>query len=201
MMYARVVSLQFRPGFLDGFLTVYQERAVPDLLQRRGFDGALVLTAADTHTGMLLSLWDTQEDVRKSHSHSQRIVSAILLPFLAQTPALEAYDVCVQSGHYMGGTAARILTLPIVGEQLDDALAIYNQELLPELKRQAGFQGVFWLADRAAGTGYGLSLWTSPETMRAADASGAFFPSAAEKLASFFRQPPVVTYYTVSNQL
>ena len=34
-MYARVVSLQFRPGFLDGFLTVYQEHAVPDLLQRR----------------------------------------------------------------------------------------------------------------------------------------------------------------------
>jgi len=94
-----------------------------------------------------------------------------------------------------------MLTLPIAGQQLDDALALYTQELLPELKRQAGFQGVFWLADRVAGTGYGLSLWTSPETMRAADAPGAFFPSAAEKLAAFFRQAPAVTYYTVSNQL
>ena len=200
-MYARVVPLQFRPGFLDSFLSVYQEHAVPDLLQRRGFGGALVLTDADTHAGMLLSLWDSQEDVRKSQSHSQRILSAILLPFLAQAPTLEAYEVCVESGQYIGGTVARILSLPIAGEQLDAALAIYTQELLPELKRQAGFQGVFWLADRAAGTGYGLSVWTSPETMRAADASGAFFPSAAEKLASFFRQPPAVRYYTVSHQL
>ena len=200
-MYARVVPLQFRPDFRDGFLSVYQEHAIPDLLQRRGFGGALVLTDADTHTGMLFSLWDKQEDLRKLQSSSQRILSAMLLPFLAQTPTLEAYDVCVQSGQYVGGTAARILTLPIAGERLDDALAIYNQELLPELKRQTGFQGVFWLADRVAGTGYGLSLWTTPETMRAADASGGFFPSAAEKLASFFRQPPAVTYYTVSNQL
>lgn len=201
MMYARVIPLQFRPDFLDSFLHVYQEHAVPDLLQRRGFGGALVLIDAETHTGMLFSLWDTQEDMRKSQPDSQRILSAILLPFLAHTPVLEAHAVCVQAGQYIGGTAARILTLPIAGDQLDGALDIYNQELLPELKRQAGFQGVFWLADRAAGTGYGLSLWTSPETMRAADAPGAFFPSAAQKLASFFRQPPVVTYYTVSHQL
>lgn len=201
MMYARVVPLQFRPDFREGFLRVYQEHAIPDLMQRRGFGGALVLTNADTHTGMLLSLWDSHADVCKSQSPSQRILSAMLLPFLAQTPTLEAFEVCVHSGQYVGGTAARILTLPIAGEQLNDALAIYNQELLPELKRQTGFQGVFWLADREAGTGYGVSLWTTPENMRAADVSGGLFPGAAEKLRSFFRQPPAVTYYAVSSQL
>ena len=200
-MYALVVPLQFRPGFREGFLRVYQGHAVPDLLQRRGFGGALVLTEADRDTGVLLSLWDSQTDVLKSQSHSRRILSAMLLPFLAQTPALEVFEVCVQSGQYVGGTAARILTLPVAGEQLDDVLAIYHRELLPELKRQKGFQGVFWLADRVAGTGYGVTMWTTPDTMRAADASGGFFPSAAAKLALFFRQPPAVRYYTVSSQL
>jgi hypothetical protein len=109
--------------------------------------------------------------------------------------------VCVQAGQYIGGKAARALTLPIAGEQLDEALAMYNESVLPELKQQPGFQGVFWFADRSAGNGLGLSLWTSAEAMRAADEPGEFFPNAAGTLAVFFQAQPVVEYYTVSHQL
>ena len=200
-MHARIIPVQLRAELLDDFLTVYQKTAVPDLLQRRGFAGGLVLSDAETNTGMIVTLWDSQEDLARSKSHSQRILSAMLLPFLAQPPVMASYEICVQAGHYIGGKVARSLTLPVAGEQLDEALAIYTDSLLPELKRLPGFQGVFWLADRAAGSGLGLTLWTNPEAMRAADAEHGFFPAAAAKLATFFQAVPVMNYYTVSLQL
>jgi hypothetical protein len=200
-MYARVIPLQLKPNYMDDFLTVYQKSAVPDLLQRRGFGGALVLTDVESQRGLLLSLWEQPDDLRRSQPHSQRIVSAMLLPFLAQPPTPAHYEVCVYAGQYIGGRAARTLSLPIAGEKLDGALAVYSESLLPELKQQAGFQGVFWFADRRAGSGLGLTLWTSPEAMRAADGPGAFFPRAAQTLAAFFQAPPVRGYYTVSSQL
>lgn len=200
-MYARIIPVQLRAGFVDDFLTVYQKTAGPDLLQRRGFAGGLVLWETENNTGLLVTLWDSQEDVVRSKSSSQRILSAMLLPFLAQPPVMTGYEVCVQAGQYIGGKVARVLSLPVAGAQLDEALAIYTEALLPELKRLPGFQGVLSLADRAAGTGLGLTLWTSPETMHAADAEHGFFPAAAARLAPFFHAAPVRNYYTVSLQL
>ena len=204
-MYARVIPLRFKPDHiddsLDDFLAVYRKSAVPDLLQRRGFSGGLVLTDAASQRGLLVSLWERRDDLRRSQPHSQRIVSAMLLPFLSQPPTPDLYEVCAQAGHALGGRVARTLSLPVAGDTLDQALEVYTEVLLPELKQQPGFQGVLWFADRQAGSGLGLSLWTSAEAMRAADEPGAFFPRAAQALAAFFQAPPVRDYYTVSVQL
>lgn len=200
-MYARVIPLHFKPDSMDDFLTVYQKSAVPELLKRRGFGGALALTDGASQRGLLVSLWEGPDELRRSQPPSQRILSAMLLPFLARPPTPVHYEVCVEAGRHIGGRVARTLSLPIAGTRLDEALAVYTETLLPELKRQAGFQGVLCLADRQAGSGLGLSLWTSAEAMRAADEPGAFFPRAAQALAAFFQVPPERGYYTVSSQL
>ncbi len=69
-MYARVIPLRFKPNYIDDFLTVYQKVAVPDLLQRRGLGGALVLTDVESQRGLLLSLWEQGDDLRHSQPHS-----------------------------------------------------------------------------------------------------------------------------------
>ncbi len=187
-MYARVIPLHFKPDSIDDFLTVYQKSAVPELLKRRGFGGALALTDGASQRGLLVSLWEGPDELRRSQPPSQRILSAMLLPFLARPPTPVHYEVCVEAGRHIGGRVARTLSLPIAGTRLDEALAVYTETLLPELKRQAG-------------SGLGLSLWTSAEAMRAADEPGAFFPRAAQALAAFFQVPPERGYYTVSSQL
>ena len=187
-MYARVIPLHFKPDSMDDFLTVYQKSAVPELLKRRGFGGALALTDGASQRGLLVSLWEGPDELRRSQPPSQRILSAMLLPFLARPPTPVHYEVCIEAGRHIGGRVARTLSLPIAGTRLDEALAVYTETLLPELKRQAG-------------SGLGLSLWTSAEAMRAADEPGAFFPRAAQALAAFFQVPPERGYYTVSSQL
>ena len=65
----------------------------------------------------------------------------MLLPFLTAHPQPEHYEVLVRAGQHIGGLFARMITLPVPGEQLDPARAIYEQEYLPVPQAAARFSG------------------------------------------------------------
>ena len=94
-----------------------------------------------------------------------------------------------------------MITLPVPEAQLEPARTVYEQEYLPVLRQQPGFQGVLWLANRAHGSGRGLSFWTSREQMQAADRENEFFPRVLSRLAEYFSAPTERGYYAVSVQM
>ena len=199
-MHVRVVRVQYKPGLLNDFVSVYRQAAMPALIQEQGFSGILVLSNARTNAGFLLTLWNSEAALERSELSSRKAVASMLLPFLTHNPQLEHYEVLVRAGQYVGGLAARVITLPVPQEYVDPALAIYEEEYLPLLKQQPGFQGVIWLADQSQGTGLGVSLWTSLEQMQAADQVGGFFPDVLSRLAAYFAAPAVMGYYDINVQ-
>lgn len=200
-MHARVVPVQCRPGLLNDFLSVCRKAAMPPLVQEQGFSGALAVSDAATLQGFLMTLWNSEAALERSELSSRKDVAAILLPFLTHNPQLEHYEVLVRAGQHVGGLAARVITLPVPQEHVDPALAIYEEEYLPLLKQQPGFQGVMWLANRSQGTGLGVSLWTSREQMQAADQAGGFFPDVLSRLAAYFSAPTEMGYYDINVQI
>ena len=200
-MHVRVVRVQYKPGLLNDFVSVYRQAAMPALIQEQGFSGILVLSNARTNAGFLLTLWNSEAALERSELSSRKAVASMLLPFLTHNPQLEHYEVLVRAGQYVGGLAARVITLPVPQEYVDPALAIYEEEYLPLLKQQPGFQGVIWLADQSQGTGLGVSLWTSLEQMQAADQVGGFFPDVLSRLAAYFAAPAVMGYYDINVQV
>ena len=199
-MHVRVVRVQYKPGLLNDFLSVYRQAAMPALIQEQGFSGILVLSNAQTNAGLILTLWNSEAALERSELSSRKAVASMLLPFLTHNPQLGHYEVLVRAGQYVGGLAARVITLPVPREHVDPALAIYEEEYLPLLKQQPGFQGVIWLADQSQGTGLGVSLWTSLEQMQAADQVGGFFPDVLSRLAAYFAAPAVMGYYDINVQ-
>ncbi len=200
-MHARVIPVHYRPGLLTDFLAVYRKAVAPPLVQEPGFSGTLVLSDPETQTGCIVTVWNSAAALARSEWQSRKAVAAMLLPFLTSHPQPERYEVLVRAGQYIGGRFARMITLPVPGEQLDSARAIYEEEYLPVLRQQAGFQGVLWLANRAHGSGRGLSFWTSREQMQAADREHEIFPRVLSRLAQYFSAPPERGYYAVSVQM
>lgn len=200
-MHARVIPIQCRPGLLTDFLSVYRSAVVPPLVREPGFSGTLVLSDPEVHTGFILTLWNSAAAMARSELKSRKAVAAMLLPFLTAHPQPEQYEVLVRAGQHIGGLFARMITLPVPGEQLAPARAIYEEEYLPALKRQPGFQGVLWLANRSHGSGRGLSFWTSQEQMQAADRENEIFPRVLSRLAEYFSAPTERGYYAVSVQM
>ncbi len=199
-MYARVVRVQYEPGLLNDFVSVYRQAAMPALIQEQGFSGILVVSNAQTHAGFIVTLWNSEAALERSELSSRKTVASMLLPFLTHNPQLEQYEVLVRAGQHVGGLAVRVITLPVPQEHVDPALAIYEEEYLPLLKQQPGFQGVMWLADRAQGTGLGVSLWKSREQMQAADQVGGFFADVLSRLAAYFSAPTEMGYYDINVQ-
>ena len=200
-MYARVIPIQCKSGLLTDFLSVYRNTVMPPLVREPGFSGTLVLSDPEAHTGFTITLWNSATALDRSEPKSRRAVAAMLLPFLTAHPQPEHYEVLVRAGQHIGGLFARMITLPVLGEQLDPARAIYEQEYLPVLRQQPGFHGVMWLANRSHGSGRGLSFWTSKEQMQAADRENEIFPRVLSRLAEYFSAPTERGYYAVSVQM
>ena len=97
-MYARVMSAQVDPDQLDRLIKIVCESSLNDSRQHRGFRGAYGLVDRSNGHGMLITLWDTAEDLEDVEA------SGILGNALAGVmscldgPAIrETYEVAIES--------------------------------------------------------------------------------------------------------
>lgn len=92
---------------------------------------------------------------------------------------------------------ARVTQLEIdpVRISIEDALAAYKSEVVPELERQHGYAGSLALVT-PEGKGLTVSFWSTRDE---ADASNenAFYTGVLSKFVTFFRSPPGRERYEV----
>ncbi|HEV2461941.1 MAG TPA: antibiotic biosynthesis monooxygenase [Ktedonobacterales bacterium] len=92
---------------------------------------------------------------------------------------------------------ARITTVQLRPETVDASIALYQGEIVPVIKAQSGFQGVYLFTDRATGNGVSLTLWASEADAQAYETSGTYRQLVA-KLAPNFASAPTLATYDVS---
>ncbi len=78
---------------------------------------------------------------------------------------------------------------------LDFAVERFREAVLPELRVQPGYEGVYVLVT-PEGRGLVLSLWTSEEAAEAGLRSG-FYAAQLDKFVTIFRAPPGRESYEV----
>jgi heme-degrading monooxygenase HmoA len=89
-------------------------------------------------------------------------------------------------------TALEIDTLRV---GVDDAVELFREAVLPELREQPGFEGVVVLATRE-GKGLLLSFWTTAE-QAASDQETGFYADVIERFVTLYRSPPGRESYEV----
>lgn len=95
-MYARVVTVQIRPGKLAGAVHIYRDVVAPALAGLHGFAGGRLLTDAATGKGLMLTLWESEADLRALEASGwfQEEV-ARFQAVLGAPPSREDYEVSV----------------------------------------------------------------------------------------------------------
>jgi hypothetical protein len=68
---------------------------------------------------------------------------------------------------------ARVTTFEGPSEQVEAAMAIFRDEVIPWLKDATGFRGWIVLVDRERERTMGLTFWATEEAMKDEDTSGA----------------------------
>ena len=83
---------------------------------------------------------------------------------------------------------ATLFEIDTVRLDLDAAVERFGDSVLPELREQPGFEGVYVLAT-SEGKGLVLSLWDSAEDADTALRQG-FYAAQIDKFVTVFRAPP-----------
>ena len=91
---------------------------------------------------------------------------------------------------------ARILRIQTAVDQIDAAVMLFEESVVPLCKNQNGFKGAEYLADRKTGSGLLITLWETEEDMLASERSR-FFQEQVAKFIGFFTAPPIRESYEV----
>lgn len=93
---------------------------------------------------------------------------------------------------------ARVTLLEIDTERVTvaDALQTYESEVLPEVRRQSGYAGVYVLST-PEGKGLVMTLW-STEEQASADGRAGFYEDVLARFVTVFRAPPGRERYEVA---
>jgi hypothetical protein len=86
-----------------------------------------------------------------------------------------------------------LLEVDTMRVSMEDALAVFQEEVHPRLAELEGYEGVLVLTT-AEGKGMLVSFW---ESEAAADASASFAGGELERLVTLFRSPPGREHYEV----
>ncbi|HEY7034711.1 MAG TPA: antibiotic biosynthesis monooxygenase [Thermomicrobiales bacterium] len=92
---------------------------------------------------------------------------------------------------------ARVATVQVRVEKLDDAIEIYREGVVSALREQPGFQGVELLVNRETGHGISITRWASEADQLASEASG-FYRQQVARFRGLFDAMPVREVYEVA---
>ena len=96
-MYARVSTAEVQPGRLDEVIDISRDSVLPAARQQRGFKSGLWLTDRDANKIMIVSLWESREDMEAGEqSGYYREQIGKFGGMLAGDVVREAYEVSVQ---------------------------------------------------------------------------------------------------------
>ncbi|MCP4418193.1 MAG: hypothetical protein GY805_16345 [Chloroflexi bacterium] len=96
-MYARIITVQAKPGTMSEAVSVYESSIVPAMQAQAGFKGTTFLVNAAGDTAISISLWETEADMQAGEASGYlQAQFAKIAPFFAAPPTNEHYEVRVQ---------------------------------------------------------------------------------------------------------
>jgi heme-degrading monooxygenase HmoA len=82
-------------------------------------------------------------------------------------------------------------------ERTAENIRMFRERMVPAVRRQPGFRGIYLLVDRESGKGGSVSLWETAENARALDAAVAAERAEAVR-STGISSTPVAEYYEVA---
>ncbi|MBB5018510.1 heme-degrading monooxygenase HmoA [Chitinivorax tropicus] len=85
---------------------------------------------------------------------------------------------------------SRVMHIQSKPGRLAEITSLFQDSVLPALRRQEGFVSTLLLTDPATGKGMSITIWQSEEALKASSSSG-FLMEQIRKVAPLLETPPV----------
>jgi heme-degrading monooxygenase HmoA len=164
-MYVRLLNFSGVKD-IDGGVSFLREQAVPVVRQQKGFRG--MTASVDRSAGVVgvLSLWESPEDREASfgalatlRQQGEGVMAA---------PEVENYEETVMEAATppRPGVSLMVTRISMDPTRVDDNVAQFKSEVVPQMKEQPGFQAVRQLINRETGQGAVGTVWADQMSMQ-----------------------------------
>ncbi len=92
---------------------------------------------------------------------------------------------------------ARVAFFDVKPGKREEAIKLFKDIVVPEAKKQKGFQGGLVLTNPDTGKGISIGLWETEADMTATEKSG-FYQQWVAKFTDVFAIPPFMEHYEVN---
>jgi len=93
---------------------------------------------------------------------------------------------------------ARVVTVHIQPDRLDEVISIFRDSISPAAKQQPGQKGGYFLTDRKTGKAMSIAFWETEADMVAGEAGSTYLQEQVAMVASAFTAAPITEHYEVS---
>ena len=94
----------------------------------------------------------------------------------------------------------RMITTRIKPGGMEGAIAIYEEQIVPVLRKQPGFRGATLLVNEETATAVSMTCWATREQLLASEASG-HLQDALSEMALYLNSTPLNDHYTIRLQV
>jgi heme-degrading monooxygenase HmoA len=96
-MYARVIQFPLKPESISEAVAYFQSSVGPELKKLNGFKNSRMLTNSDTNRGLMVTIWDSEEDRQEAENNGfLKGVLKQMSSYFAGPPTVDYYQVDVQ---------------------------------------------------------------------------------------------------------
>lgn len=167
-MFSRVITYTGAERIGDG-VTYLRDHVVPELHQQRGFAGITVSVDRTNKVLGVLSLWQTAADREASESGMEK-ARAEALRLVGGTLTVEHFEELYVElvKPPTPGSALLIRRLRMDPAGIEENLAYFTQEVVPQLKASPGLLAIRNMVNRTNGQGLVGTSWADGPAMEAA---------------------------------
>lgn len=98
-MHARLTSIQLQPGMTDRLADMFNESVLPASRTQAGFRGGMVLADPATGKTIVVSLWESRDDLEAGEAsgyYVEQVSKLAGVGLFAGPPVRETYEVKLQ---------------------------------------------------------------------------------------------------------
>jgi len=169
-MHARKTMVKGSPEMAEQAKQVIDSHVIPKAKELHGFRGGYWLIDRKAGETMSFTFFDTKQDLDASEDAAAQLRNSGVAQIQgANVAGVSNYEVGLSTGEKVHDRAshARVLSFEGDPKDVDRALKMIEDNVVPALKQVPGFVGGFWLVDRDAGTGMGVTLFDSEASIAA----------------------------------
>ncbi len=132
-----------------------------------GMSSVLILDDKDAKKRKFLAFFESRDSIEAAESGFDRQGDTIPEEIRGRRTSVHYYEVVIYDGDVDAARAARISLLEGSPDAIDAGLEKTRGETLPKVRAISGNVGAIGLADRDNGRTSMITLWDSPDSMRA----------------------------------